>query len=70
MDHANHTVPTGLSSLPPSGPATPLTATAMFAPLSLSAPSAISRTTGSLTAPYSTSVRFLTPNIDSFAPLL
>jgi len=46
-------VPTGLSGVPPSGPATPLTAMAMSPPNRSSAPAAISRTTASLTAPAS-----------------
>ena len=52
----NQTVPTGLSGRPPSGPAMPLTASATVAPVTRSAPSAISRTVCSLTAPKLSSV--------------
>ena len=48
---ANHTVPTGFSSVPPPGPAMPVTETAMSTPSRCSAPSAIARATASLTAP-------------------
>src|SRR5690606_30578313 len=47
--HANHTVPTGLSGVPPPGPAIPLTATARSAPESRLACSASATTTCSLT---------------------
>ncbi len=47
----NHTMPTGLSALPPVGPATPVTATATWACACATAPSAMARATGSLTAP-------------------
>jgi hypothetical protein len=53
MAHAKQTVPTGLSGVPPSGPAMPVTATATCAALCDSAPIAIARATGSLTAPKS-----------------
>ena len=46
-----HTVPTGLSSVPPPGPAIPVIATAVSAPKRLIAPSAIASATGSDTAP-------------------
>src|SRR6185436_871897 len=48
---ANHTVPTGLPGTAPPGPAMPLTAMAILAPVRPSAPSAMARTTASLTAP-------------------
>ncbi len=50
---ANHTVPTGFSSLPPSGPAIPLIATAKSARAAFNAQprSPFQTTTGSLTAP-------------------
>ena len=48
---ASHTVPTGLSGLPPPGPAMPVTATARSTPSAPLAPSAIARATASLTAP-------------------
>ena len=48
---ASHTVPTGFSGVPPSGPAMPLTATARSTPIRSRAPLAIARTTSSLTAP-------------------
>ena len=48
---ANHTVPTGLPGMAPPGPAMPLTASATFAPVRSIAPSAMARTTASLTAP-------------------
>lgn len=50
---AIHTVPTGLSSVPPPGPATPEVAIAQVVPMALRAPIAIAFTTGSLTAPWS-----------------
>src|SRR5215475_8346558 len=50
---AKQTVPTGLSGAPPSGPATPVIATATDEPQTRLAPSAISRAVGSLTAPKS-----------------
>ena len=48
---AMNTVPTGFSAVPPSGPAMPLTAIAQLAPVRARAPSAISITVASLTAP-------------------
>src|SRR5581483_6180479 len=47
----SHTVPTGFSGVPPSGPAMPVIDAAQVAPDLRRAPSAIARTTGSLTAP-------------------
>ena len=48
---AKCTSPTGFSAVPPVGPATPVTATPRSAGEFAIAPSAITRTTGSLTAP-------------------
>ena len=48
----NHTVPTGLSAVPPVGPAIPVTATATCAREWATAPRAMARATGSLTAPW------------------
>ena len=48
---AMHTVPTGFSSVPPPGPAMPLVAIEMSAPVARHAPKAICSTTGMLTAP-------------------
>ena len=47
----NQTRPTGLSALPPPGPATPVTLMARSARDRATAPSAMARATGSLTAP-------------------
>ena len=52
MLQPKHTIPTGLVSVPPPGPAIPVTATATCARLRLSAPDAISRAVSSLTAPW------------------
>src|SRR5579863_960624 len=57
----NHTVPTGFPGAPPSGPAMPLTASATVAAATRNAPSAISRTVCSLTAPKRSSVPATTP---------
>lgn len=65
-----HTVPTGLASLPPPGPAMPLVAIATFAPVTRKAPADISRTTGRLTAPLSFNVLALTPRTPVFMLLL
>src|SRR5215469_1281107 len=67
---AIHTVPTGLSSVPPSGPAMPETATATWARLQWAAPSAISRTTASETAPFCSRVAALTPSMAALDSLL
>ncbi len=50
---ARWTVPTGLASLPPPGPATPVIPTAQSLPRARRTPSAIARATGSETAPCS-----------------
>ena len=63
---AKQTVPTGLSGAPPSGPATPVIATATDEPQTRLAPSAISRAVGSLTAPKSAIVSGLTPRTPVF----
>jgi len=62
-----HTVPTGLSSVPPVGPAIPLIEIEKSDPLFLKAPSAISFTTLSLTAPSAKSVSLVTPRVFNFA---
>ena len=60
---AIQTVPTGLSGEPPPGPAIQLMATPRSARLSATAPSTISVTTSSLTAPNLLSESFDTPKI-------
>src|ERR671917_987814 len=63
------TSPMGFSSEPPSGPATPVTESPKSAPEALRAPSAISRATGSETAPWSMIRACGTPSrrsLDSF----
>ena len=52
------------------GPAMPVTASAKSAPVLARAPSAISRATASLTAPWAASVSARTPRKCSFAALL
>ena len=59
---AIHTVPTGFSSVPPPGPATPVIAIPTRAPVAARTPVAIARTTGSLTAPCSRRSSFGTPS--------
>src|SRR5918995_1888142 len=63
------TVPTGFSSLPPSGPAMPVTATAVSAPNRFSAPAAMASATGSDTAPCSLISRGSTWSSSTFASL-
>src|SRR3990167_10220547 len=65
----NHTVPTGLSALPPVGPATPVTATATWARECCRAPCTMARTTGSLTAPWVAISVASTPSISVLAVL-
>ena len=60
-------MPTGFSSVPPSGPAMPLTATATDAPLRSLTPRAISRTHASLTAPSVSRVACDTPSCRTFS---
>jgi hypothetical protein len=62
-----HTVPTGFSSVPPSGPAIPVIATAVSASKRFSAPSAIASATGSDTAPCSSISRGSTSSNSTFA---
>src|SRR5882672_3692604 len=64
------TRPTGLSRVPPPGPATPVHETAICAVECLSAPSAIARATSSETAPWRTIVVSLTPRSFAFERLL
>ena len=59
---ASHTVPTGLSGVPPPGPAMPVTATAKLAGERASAPSAIARATSALTAPCAAISAAATPS--------
>jgi len=66
----NHTVPTGFSSVPPSGPATPEMDTARVAPDRVRAPWAMAATTGPLTAPWVSSSSAGTPSCDCFIALL
>ncbi len=61
--------PPRLAALPPPGPATPVTATAMSACELASAPSAMARATGSLTAPCPASTASGTPSSSAFAAL-
>ena len=63
------TVPTGFSGEPPLGPAMPSPRGEVRA-VSRAAPSAISRATGSLTAPWAASVSARTPRKCAFAALL
>ena len=63
----NHTRPTGLSALPPPGPAMPVTDTATPASERASAPSAIVFATGSLTAPTRAISSAGTPSISVLA---
>ena len=55
-------VPTGFSSVPPPGPATPVVTTEASAPAALTAPSAISAAVCLETAPYFSRVSFFTPS--------
>ena len=55
-------VPTGFASLPPPGPAMPVTETAASAPSRSTAPRAIASATGSLTAPCSATSAGSTPS--------
>lgn len=63
------TVPTGVSGLPPEGPATPVTATATSAPLTASAPEAIAEAVSRLTTPYRSIVSCDTPRSRTFASI-
>jgi SHS family lactate transporter-like MFS transporter len=61
------TVPTGLSSVPPPGPAIPVIAIAVSAAKRLNAPSAIASATGSDTAPFAAIRSGSTPSSSVFA---
>ena len=63
---AIHTVPTGVSGVPPDGPETPDVDTATSASMTLSAPRAISITVCSLTTPQFVTVFGETPSTDCF----
>jgi len=63
------TVPTGFSGVPPPGPAMPVIATAVSTPVARNTPSSIARATGSLTAPYSSSIDCGTPRSRILTPL-
>ncbi len=63
---AKHIVPTGFSSLPPSGPAIPVTANVTSALLLFDSPSAISRAHSMLTAPKFFKVSEPTPRSHIF----
>ena len=65
----NHTVPTGLSSVPPPGPAIPVIATDVSAPSRRSAPRAIAAATSEDTAPCSAISAGSTPSSAIFASL-
>ena len=58
----NQTVPTGFSGVPPSGPATPVIATAVSAPNRSTAPSAIASATSCDTAPCASMSAGSTPS--------
>ena len=62
---AYQTVPTGFASVPPPGPAMPVTATATSTPSRSTAPRAIASATGSLTAPCSAISAGSTPSSES-----
>ena len=63
----NQTVPTGLLSLPPPGPATPVTATVNAASERSSAPVAMLAATGPLTAPFASINSGGTPSMSDLA---
>ena len=63
---ATHTVPTGLSAVPPSGPAMPVMPTPTAVPSRSRTPCAISRAVSSLTAPNAISVASRTPSCCTF----
>ncbi len=63
------TVPTGLSGVPPPGPAIPVIATAVSAPKRCRAPAAIASATGSDTAPCASMSAASTPSSWIFASL-
>jgi len=65
----DHTVPTGLSALPPVGPATPVTATVNCTGAWRIAPAAMARATGSLTAPWASISSAGTPSSSVLAAL-
>ena len=64
-----HTMPTGLSSVPPSGPATPVIPTPRSASKRSAAPSARASATGSETAPKRSISAGSTPASAVFAAL-
>lgn len=66
---AIQTVPTGLSGVPPSGPAMPDVAIAADVPQAERAPTAICRTTFSLTAPHVSMSAGLMPRMFSLTSL-
>ena len=65
-----HTVPTGLASLPPVGPAMPVTPTPTSTPARRRTPSAIATATISLTAPCAAMSASGTPSSAILAALL
>jgi len=66
---AIHTVPTGLSGVPPSGPAMPLTASVHYTGARASSPPAIAITVWPLTAPPRASSSGGTPSSSVFEVL-
>ena len=66
---ATYTSPTGFSFVPPPGPAMPVVATAISAPLYIRGPLATSKAVCSLTAPNTASVSGFTPQYFTFASL-
>src|SRR5690606_26100510 len=61
------TVPTGLSGVPPAGPAMPVTATESPVPIRAQAPAAMAAATSSLTAPWRPIRAASTPSIPALA---
>ena len=64
-----YTVPTGFSSVPPSGPAMPVMPIPKSAPDTRRTPRAISAAVSDDTAPCASSVSWRTPSIFSLIPL-
>ena len=65
-DTAIQTVPTGLSGVPPAGPATPVVALPYTEPVARRTPSAICSATGRLTAPKRSRSPPFTPSNERF----
>ena len=67
---AIHTMPTGLASEPPPGPATPDVARPQVAPMACFTPLAMALTTASLTAPFASKTAASTPKASRLTSLL